>query len=248
VRDTRYNMPKYQVGDQVWLKGHHLRTNQPTAKLAPKHHGPFTVVQVMSPVNYRLELPTQWSIHNVFHTDLQTPYRKTLTHSENYQCPLPDLVGGMEEYKVEKVLDSRQYGHGHKLQYLITWKGYPDSDNQWVSWDDAQGAEEAIREFKRKNPDREVHIKASRTRSKNSSPTHISSMTTSPSPTAHWNFDTEESHNDWAIANTTDHTAPGHVCYDCNNNVNDPSCSTLVNHSSSPASSHSDLSQEAAEL
>jgi len=31
-RDT----PKYQVGDLVWLEGCHLRTNQPTAKLAPK--------------------------------------------------------------------------------------------------------------------------------------------------------------------------------------------------------------------
>ena len=48
------DMPKYQVGDQVWLEGRHLRTNQPTAKLAPRRHGPFKVVQVMSDVNYRL--------------------------------------------------------------------------------------------------------------------------------------------------------------------------------------------------
>ena len=51
--------PKYQVGDQVWLEGRHLRTNQPTAKLAPRRHGPFKVIQVMSDVNYRLQLPTQ---------------------------------------------------------------------------------------------------------------------------------------------------------------------------------------------
>jgi hypothetical protein len=101
-RDT----PKYQVRDQVWLEGHHLHTNQPTAKLAPKHHSLFKVVQVMSPVNYRLELPTQWSIHDVFHTDLLTPYRKMLTHGANYQRPPPDLMDGVEEYEVEKVLDS----------------------------------------------------------------------------------------------------------------------------------------------
>jgi hypothetical protein len=52
-RDT----PKYKTRDQVWLEGRHLRTNQPTAKLAPKCHGPFKVIQVMSPVNYRLKLP-----------------------------------------------------------------------------------------------------------------------------------------------------------------------------------------------
>jgi hypothetical protein len=101
------DMPKYQVGDQVWLEGRHLCTNQPTAKLAPKCHGPFKVIQVMSAINYRLELPMQWSIHDVFHTDLLTPYRETATHGANYQRPPPELVEGVEEYEVERVLDSR---------------------------------------------------------------------------------------------------------------------------------------------
>jgi hypothetical protein len=101
-RDT----PKYHIRDQVWLEGRHLHTNQPTTKLAPKHHGPFKVIQVMYPVNYRLELPMQWSIHDVFHTDLLTPYRETPTHGANYWRPPPDLVDGVEEYEVKKVLDS----------------------------------------------------------------------------------------------------------------------------------------------
>jgi hypothetical protein len=146
-----HDTPRYQVRDQVWLEGRHLCTNQPTTKLAPKHHRPFRVIQVMSPVNYRLELPTQWSIHDVFHTDLLTPYRETITHGANYQRPPLDLVDGVEEYEVEKVLDSCRYGRGRKLQYLVKWEGYPDSDNQWVNWDDAVGAEDAIQEFKRQN-------------------------------------------------------------------------------------------------
>ena len=187
-RDT----PKYKEGDQVWLEGRHLRTNQPTAKLAPRRHGPFPIVQVMSPVNYRLKLPPQWSIHDVFHIDLLTPYRETPTHGANYQRPPPDLVDGVEEFEVEKVLDSRRYGRGRKLQYLIKWKGYPDSDNQWVNWDDAKESLDAIRDFKRSNPDQETHIKASLLHHKGPSPSRSPSMSTSPSPTAHWNFDTEE--------------------------------------------------------
>jgi hypothetical protein len=229
-------MPRYQVGDQVWLEGRHLRTNQPTAKLAPKCHGLFTVVQVMSPINYQLKLPMQWGIHDVFHTDLLTPYHKMLTHGANYQHPAPDLVEGVEEYKVKKVLDSHRYGRGRKLQYLIKWEGYPDSDNQWVNWDDAIGAEDAIREFKRQNSKQEVHIKAGCVHHPTSSPTRVSSMSTSPSSTVHWNFDTPDTRNAWAIANAIDHTAPGHVCYDCNNNVDDPSCSALANCSPSPTS------------
>jgi hypothetical protein len=206
----------------VWLEGHHLRTNQPTVKLAPKLHRPFKVVQVMSPVNYRLELPTQWSIHNVFHTDLLTPYRETSTHGANYQCPPPNLVDGVEEYKVEKVLDSCRHGRGRKLQYLIAWKGYPDSDNQWVNWDNAEGAEEAIREFKRLNPDCKIHIKAS-INSPCSAPSHsrISSMTTSPSSTVHWTIDTPENCAAWDAIVCSDSYHTPTVTYGDNNNVDD---------------------------
>jgi hypothetical protein len=215
------DMPKYRVGDQVWLEGCHLRTNQPTTKLAPKRHGPFKVIQVMSTVNYRLELPTQWSIHDVFHTDLLTPYRKMPTHSANYQRPPPDLIEGVEEYEVEKVLDSRRYGHGRKLQYLIAWKGYPDSDNQWVNWDDAEGAQEVIKEFQHSNPDRETHIKASIDSPHLSSPTRICSMSTSPSLTAYWNIDTPENRTAWdAISNSSSYAAPT-ITYGNNNNVDD---------------------------
>ena len=164
--------PKYQIGDKVWLEGRHLRTNQPTTKLAPRRHGPFAIVQVMSPVNYRLELPTQWSIHDVFHTDLLTPYKETVTHGANYQRPPPELVEDVEEYEVEKVLDSRRQGRGRKLQYLIKWKGYADSDNQWVPWDDVH-ADEEIRKYKQANPTAETHIKAVSTeRDASSNPSH----------------------------------------------------------------------------
>ena len=111
--------PKYKVGDQVWLEGRQLCTNQPTTKLAPRRHGPFKIVQVMSTVNYCLELPTQWSIHPVFYINLLTPYCETLMHGLNYQCPPPDLVDGEEEYEVKKILDSWRFGRKRKLQYLV---------------------------------------------------------------------------------------------------------------------------------
>ncbi len=154
--------PKYQEKDLIWLEGHHLRTNQPTAKLAPKRHGPFEIVQVMSPINYRLKLPTQWSIHNVFHIDLLTPYRETDLHGSNYSRPAPDLVDNEEEYEVEKILDSRQFGQGRKKQYLIKWKGYPDSDNEWVDHKDVH-APEAIREFQSSRTAPNTHIRSGTT-------------------------------------------------------------------------------------
>ena len=153
--------PKYKEGDLVWLEGKNLRTAQPTPKLGARRHGPFKVVQVMSPINYHLELPTQWSIHPVFHIDLLTPYRETITHGANYQRPPPDLVDNAEEYEVEKVLDSRLFGRRRRLQYLVKWKGYPDSDNMWVNKDDVF-TDDKVREFKESNPDARTHIRTAR--------------------------------------------------------------------------------------
>ena len=70
-------------------------------------------------------------------------------HRANYQRPPPDLVDGEEEYEIEKVVDSRCFGRGRVLQYLVKWKGYPDSENQWVNWLD-MNADEAIREYEEK--------------------------------------------------------------------------------------------------
>jgi hypothetical protein len=94
----------------------------------------------------------------VFHIDLLTPYRETPLHGANYKRPPPDLIEGEEEYEVEKILSSQRFGRGCKLQYLVKWKGYPDSENQWVARDDVF-AEQAIREFKASNPEQEVHIR-----------------------------------------------------------------------------------------
>jgi hypothetical protein len=153
-RDT----PKYKEGDLVWLEGKNLRINQPTAKLAPRRHGPFKITQVMSNVNYRLELPTQWSIHPVFHIDLLTPYKETIMHGPNFTRPTPELVDGEEEYSVEKILDSRHFGRRRRLQYLVKWEGYPDAENMWVDKDDVF-ADDKVREFKASNPDASTHIR-----------------------------------------------------------------------------------------
>jgi hypothetical protein len=68
-------------------------------------------------------------------------------------------------------------------------------------------------------------------------------MTTSPS-TSHWDFDTKENHDAWTAADAVDHTTPGHVCYDCNNNVDDPSCSAIVDNDSPSTSDSEDNAVE----
>jgi hypothetical protein len=163
----------FKEGDQVWLEGCNLHLDQPSAKLAPKRHGPFTIKQVLSPITYQLTLPHQWKIHDVFHVDLLTPYIETEFHSPNYMRPPPDLINGEEEYKVKNILKSQRYGRGHKIQYLVKWKGYADSDNKWVNWDDMH-VDEALTKFKQSQPQVITHIKRAMIEAEDTTPQQMS--------------------------------------------------------------------------
>ena len=94
----------------------------------------------------------------MFHVDLLTPYKETATYGTNYMRPPPDLINGEEEYEVEHIIDSRQFGRGCQVQYLVKWKGYPNSDNQWLKWQDIN-APDLIAEYQKENPDAITHIR-----------------------------------------------------------------------------------------
>ena len=98
----------YQKNDQVWIEGTNIKTIYPLAKLGPKRYGPFKVLEQLSEAIYRVEIPWQWKIHNVFHANLLTPYKEMELHRPNFTQPPPNLINGEPEYEVEKVIDKRK--------------------------------------------------------------------------------------------------------------------------------------------
>ncbi len=63
---------------------------------------------------YKLELPTKWKIHDVFHV---LPLEQDTTRKEQVDKALPELekelefeVGGNKEYKIEAMIDNVVYG------------------------------------------------------------------------------------------------------------------------------------------
>ena len=85
---------QYNTGDQVWLEGKNLKFPHQVTKLAPKRYGPFKIIKAISPVAYRLQLPPTWTIHDVFHASLLSPYSETPAHGPNFSRPPPDLISG----------------------------------------------------------------------------------------------------------------------------------------------------------
>src|SRR6266478_7599343 len=110
---------QFCVKEQIWLDTSHLKLPHQKAKLTPKRLGPFKIIQEISPVAYRLELPPNWRINNVFHASLLTPYHETTAQGTNFTRPPPHLINGEEEYEVERIVTHRQFGRSKQLQYLI---------------------------------------------------------------------------------------------------------------------------------
>ena len=96
-------------------------------KLRAKYYGPYKILDQISPVTYRLDLPPQSKIHDVFHVALLKPVHGS------------DLGGGRrehlpdhheeQEYVVEAITAQRER-NGEK-QYLVKWEGYMYEDSTW---------------------------------------------------------------------------------------------------------------------
>ncbi len=70
--------------------------------------GPFVIITKKGVSAYTLKLPTNWHIQLTFHEALLTPYTPPAFPNQEQPPPLPpDLVDGVEHYKVKKVLDSK---------------------------------------------------------------------------------------------------------------------------------------------
>jgi Chromo (CHRromatin Organisation MOdifier) domain len=133
------------------LEGTNLKRTHPKAKLDAKRYGPFTITKKVSPIVFKLRLPPHWCIHDIFYASLLTPYKEIEEHGRNFAQLAPELIEGEEEYKVEQVLDSRRWGRGKKLQYLLRWKGYSHAHDSWQDATDVH-APDLVAEYHRKKP------------------------------------------------------------------------------------------------
>jgi len=108
---------------------------QGARKLMPKFSGPYRITEAVNPVTFRLDLPTavlNRKVHNAFHASLLTPYRPDTKFKRRSPPPPPvSLTDGSVEYEVEKILRFRT--RRGRTQYLVSWKGYSDTENQWIS-------------------------------------------------------------------------------------------------------------------
>ena len=146
----------YKVGDKVYLEGINLLISRPVAKLSDKRYGPFRIVKKIGASAYKLALPQKWSRnHDVFNEYLLTPFTAPSYLSQQARQPdePPDLDADDPDkavYDVEAILGARV--RRGKLQILVKWLGYAPEHNSWEPAGKLLSAEDAIRDFYKKNP------------------------------------------------------------------------------------------------
>ncbi|QRW20941.1 Retrotransposable element Tf2 protein [Rhizoctonia solani] len=137
-------IPKYSIGEMVWLDGKNVELRTNSNKLDPKRLGPFEVLEKISSHAYRLKLPETLKIHDVFYVGLLSKVHESPSQPFPERPP-PETIEGEEEYEVEQIIDSkRQRG---KWFYLIKWKGYGPEDNSWEPEELLEHSQEEIQRF-----------------------------------------------------------------------------------------------------
>ena len=107
---------------------------------------------------YQLKLPASFgNIHPVFSVTLLRPFEgdSIAKRQECHPPPPPPIVrDGIEEYEVEKILNSQIFRG--KVEYLVCWKGYGVEEDEWCPVRDVQGSKQLVAEFHR------THLQAPR--------------------------------------------------------------------------------------
>ncbi|KAI5448775.1 hypothetical protein NCC49_006605 [Naganishia albida] len=142
--------PEFDVRDQVWVNMKNWKPKRPSKKLDHKFAGPFKVVEKLSPLVYRLDLPPTLSVHPTLPVALLEPY--TAGH-EGQRQPKPPriMVDQHEECVPERILDSRETEG--RFEFLVKWEGQEDEENTWETFENLQHLR-ILGKFQKERPDK----------------------------------------------------------------------------------------------
>lgn len=119
----------FNVDDCIYLFTQNLQSWQPLKKIRTQVCGSLSH-QTHYQGGVRFAQISLRRIHPVFHcsllkTKITSPLKSELPHP-----PEPLMIEGEQHFEVRDILDSCR--HWGKFQYLVAWKDFPESQNEWV--------------------------------------------------------------------------------------------------------------------
>ena len=120
--------------------------------------GPYSITKLVRTNAVELCLPRSMRIHPVVNVSCIKPYRDRLL-GQPVSAPGPSNVmeDRDEEYEVDYVVDSRY--KGKRLEYLVHWKGWSDTDWTWEPLSSLGNAANVVRDFHASHPSAPHHLR-----------------------------------------------------------------------------------------
>lgn len=137
----------FEKGQKVLVN---LKDYQKTERaLNPRYEGPFTILEKLSPVTFKLDLPPKFrAYHPVFHASKLATYQEPTIPNQGKKVPKPVRVGKNDEYLVDRILQHKVVRG--KTQYLVRWKGFGQADDTWEPETNIQHAKAKLRAYQGK--------------------------------------------------------------------------------------------------
>ena len=137
----RLKKPTFSEGSMVYLATKNIITKRPSKKLDYKYLGPYKVTKRISENNYQLDLPPKVRIYLIFYISLL----KNAINVEPISTGRNNVKVNEKKYEAKKVLDTRNYQG--KIEYLVKWKRYKDSENTWEPANHLINAQRLLKNF-----------------------------------------------------------------------------------------------------
>lgn len=121
-QDKRRREVKFNIGDWVWLRLQQRTvvgvTSVAPSKLGPKFFCPYQAIQRIGVVSYRLQLPPNARIHDVFHVSLLKKFEGS---APSQLVPLPGVLFQLLRVRLNRGV----------WEVLVKWIGRSDADTSW---------------------------------------------------------------------------------------------------------------------
>ena len=149
----KQNVPNYIVGDEVWFDTRNMQTIRPSKKFSDKFDGPFFITKIISLHVYNFELPRDWTIHPVFHTNFLRRGSTDFLPGQLTLSPVPIIdEKSQDTWEVTRILNSRVFRH--KFQILVDWVR---DRRDWQPFENVIGAPDVLNQYFNKYPVRPSH-------------------------------------------------------------------------------------------
>jgi len=145
--DARRRPVDIRVDTRVWLSAEgitlDIHRDRTCKKLTPVFYGPFRVLEQISPVSFRLDLPANIKIHDVLHV-----HRLKSTLEAEFKGRRPKKVPALKDdhYEVEAIVNHRVMRG--KEEFLVQWKGYSLHHNTWEPLEHLTNAKKALQDYR----------------------------------------------------------------------------------------------------